>query len=81
VTFFWQHYQFGGERPVPGPVGGAAGTMTRYDNLWEAGAGLSWEIAPGWTLNPEVLWVRDQSNVPAVNYSSTEILITLRWDL
>ena len=78
VTFFWQHYQFSGQRPGPG--GGAAGTMTRYDNLWEAGAGLSWEFARAWTLNPEVLWVRDQSNVPAVNYSSTEIIITLRWD-
>jgi tetratricopeptide (TPR) repeat protein len=78
VTFFWQHYQFSGQRPGPG--GGAAGTMTRYDNLWEAGAGLSWEFARAWTLNPEVLWVRDQSNVPAVNYSSTEIMITLRKD-
>jgi hypothetical protein len=41
---------------------------------------LTWEFARGWTFNPEVLFVRDQRNVLVVNYSSTEIWITLRKD-
>ena len=44
------------------------------------GGGLTWEFHPSWTLNPEVLYIRDQSNILAANYSSTEIWITLRKD-
>jgi hypothetical protein len=54
--------------------------VTRYDNLYEAGAGLTWEFARGWSLDPEFLFIRDQSNVLIVNYSSNESWITLRWD-
>ena len=58
----------------PGEV---LGIVTRFDNLYEAGAGVTWEFARGWSLSPEVLFVRDQSNVLVVNYSSTEMWITL----
>jgi hypothetical protein len=44
------------------------------------GGGLTWEFAPTWTLNPEVLYIRDESNFLSPNYSSTEIWITLRKD-
>jgi tetratricopeptide (TPR) repeat protein len=81
VSFAWLHYRFDTERASLGPGGESLGMVTRYDNLYEAGAGLTWEFARGWSLNPEVLYVRDQSNVLAVNYSSTEVWITLRWDL
>lgn len=81
VSFAWQHYRYDTERPNLGPGGEVLGIVTRYDNLYEAGAGLTWEFARGWSLNPEVLWVRDQSNVLIVNYSSTEFWVTLRWDL
>ena len=67
--------------PRPRPGGEVLGIVTRYDNLYEAGAGLTWEFARGWSLNPEVLFIRDQSNVLIVNYSSTEFWVTLRWDL
>ena len=81
VTFLWQHHRYDTERPDLGPGGEVLGIVTRYDNLYEAGAGLTWEFARGWSLNPEVLFIRDQSNVLAVNYSSTEFWVTLRWDL
>jgi tetratricopeptide (TPR) repeat protein len=81
VSFAWQHYRFDTERPDLGPGGEVLGIVTRYDNLYEAGAGLTWEFAQGWSLNPEVLYIRDQSNILADNYSSTEIWITLRKDL
>jgi hypothetical protein len=81
VSFAWQHYRFDTERTSLGPAGEVLGNVTRYDNLYEAAAGLSWEFARGFTLNPEVVFVRDQSNVLIVNYSSTEVWVTLRWDL
>jgi tetratricopeptide (TPR) repeat protein len=81
VSFAWLHYRFDTERANLGPGGETLGMVTRYDNLYEAGAGLNWEFARGWSLNPEVLFIRDQSNVLEVNYSSTEAWITLRWDL
>ena len=56
------------------------GIGTRNDNLYEVGGGLTWQFAPNWSLNPEILYIRDQSNILANNYSSTEIWITLRLD-
>jgi len=41
---------------------------------------LTREFARGWTFNPEILYIRDQSDILAVNYRSTEIWITLRKD-
>lgn len=76
---WWQNDRYNVERL------GAAGDRltgigTRNDNLYEVGGGLTWEFHPSWTLNPEVLYIRDQSNILAANYSSTEIWITLRKD-
>ena len=56
------------------------GIGTRNDNLYEVGGGLTWQFLPTWSLNPEILYIRDQSNILAANYSSTEIWITLRKD-
>jgi hypothetical protein len=56
------------------------GIGTRNDNLYEVGGGLTWQFAPTWSLNPEILYIRDQSNILAKNYSSTEIWLTLRKD-
>ena len=54
--------------------------LRRNDNLYEVGAGLVWEFARGWTLRPEVLYIRDQSNSVGFNYSSTETWINVRKD-
>jgi hypothetical protein len=56
---------------------GAVGA--RKDNLYEVGAGLVWGFAPKWSLRPEILWIRDQSNVFVHNYSSTEVWLNLRY--
>lgn len=55
-------------------------SLTRKDNLYEVGAGVVWEFVPGWTLRPEILYIRDQSNAVAFNYSSTEAWINVRTD-
>jgi hypothetical protein len=55
-----------------------AGTIRRRDDLFEFGGGLVWEFAHNWSLRPSVLYVRDESNVDGFNYSSTEVLVTVR---
>jgi hypothetical protein len=52
--------------------------LRRKDNLYQVGAYAVWEFAPSWTLRPEILWIRDQSNSIGLNYSSTEVWLNLR---
>jgi hypothetical protein len=80
VFGWWQNDRYNVERFNVGPGDEILGITTRNDNLYEAGAGLTWGFARGWSLNPEILYIRDKSNILALNYSSTEIWITLRWD-
>ncbi len=52
--------------------------LRREDNLYEGGVGVVWEFAPSWSLRPELLYIRDQSNVVGFNYSSTEMWLNVR---
>ncbi len=80
VFGWWQNDRYNIEQL--GSVGDQiVGIGTRNDNLYEVGGGLTWQFAPRWSLNPEILYIRDSSNVLAVNYSSTEVWMTLRFDL
>jgi tetratricopeptide (TPR) repeat protein len=80
VFGWWQNDRYNIERLNVGPADKILGITARNDNLYEAGGGLTWQFAPSWSLNPEILYILDQSNILAVNYSSTEIWITLRKD-
>jgi hypothetical protein len=62
----------GGDRVPAGPA--------RNDNLVEVGAGLTNELGGNWSVNGDVLWIRDYSNLVFINYSSTELHFTLRKD-
>jgi tetratricopeptide (TPR) repeat protein len=77
--FWWQNDRYNIER-LGAPGDSLVGIGTRNDNLYEVGGGLTWQFAPNLSLNPEILYIRDTSNVLAAEYSSTEIWITLRWD-
>jgi tetratricopeptide (TPR) repeat protein len=79
VFGWWQNDRYNIER-LGAPGDSLVGIGTRNDNLYEVGGGLTWQFLPTWSLNPEILYVRDQSNILAANYSSTEIWITLRKD-
>ena len=79
VFGWWQNDRYNIER-LGSPGDSLVGIGTRNDNLYEVGGGLTWQFAPRWSLNPEILYIRDQSNILAANYSSTEIWITLRVD-
>lgn len=79
VFGWWQNDRYNIER-LGAEGDHIVGIGLRNDNLYEAGGGLIWEFTPGWTLNPEILYIRDTSNVLAARYSSTEMWVTLRWD-
>ena len=52
--------------------------LRRKDNLYEFGGGLVWEFVKTWTLRPQILYIRDQSNAVGFNYSSTEVWVNVR---
>jgi tetratricopeptide (TPR) repeat protein len=79
VYFWWQNDRYHIER-LGAPGDRLVGIGTRNDHLYEAGASLSWQFMPSLSLNPEIVYIRDTSNILAAEYSSTEIWITLRWD-
>lgn len=73
VFGWWEHESFNNERLHFHPDrAGQVVSLERRDNLYEIGGGLVWELGRGWSLRPEVLYVRDQSNATAFNYSSIE---------
>ena len=80
VFFWWQNDSYNSERYSVEPPDDAVALETRADDLYEAGAGLTWEFADGWSFNPEVLYIEDNSNILTVNYSSTEVWLNLRYD-
>ena len=80
VSVWWHKERFDGERrgaPGERPVG----IGPRDDVPLEIGAGLSWTFARGWTLNPEILHLRDHGNAPEGSGGATEFWITVRKDL
>ena len=78
---WWEHDSFDAERIHfhPDAIDGEV-SQRRQDNLYEIGAGLVWDLGRGWSLRPELLYVRDQSNSTAFNYSATEGWLNVRLD-
>lgn len=80
VFGWWQHDRYNIEQLDVDAADNVLGIGEREDDLYEAGGGLTWEFAPSWSLNPEILYIRDDSNILANEYSSTEVWITVRKD-
>jgi tetratricopeptide (TPR) repeat protein len=80
VFVWYQHDRYNVEQLNFGSANEPLGISTRNDNLYEVGGGLTWQFAKSWSLNPEILYIRDQSNFLSANYSSTEVWLTLRKD-
>lgn len=72
----WRHNRFS----RPRANGDAPDLVVRSDDLYEAFAGLAWQLPQDWSLEPEVLYLRDRGNIAANHYSSTEVSISLRKD-
>jgi tetratricopeptide (TPR) repeat protein len=78
-AFFWWSYiseSYDDERPdfTEDP----ALLRQRNDDLWNFGGGMMWGFAPGWSLRPTFEYNWEESNVPELAYSSTELWITVR---
>lgn len=78
-AFFWWSYQnegFDDERPDfttdPDLL------VKRNDDLWNFGGGVVWRFARGWSLRPTFEYNWEESNIPALAYSSTELWLTVR---
>jgi len=80
LTVSWEHQHYQSARNNLNAAGEVLGVVKRVDNLFEVGAGLSWTFAPQWSLNPEILYSYDSSNILAANYSATEMWLLLRRD-
>ena len=79
VYVWWEHDAYNTDRVHFHPDAlDQAVILRREDNLYEGGAGLVWEFVPSWSLRPELVYIRDQSNVVGFNYSSTEAWINVR---
>jgi tetratricopeptide (TPR) repeat protein len=52
--------------------------VVRNDDLWNFGGGIVWRFARGWSLRPTVEYNWEESNIPALAYSSTEMWLTVR---
>ncbi len=77
----WEHNAFAAENYHFHPDAyDESVALRRRDNLYEVGGGLVWSLGQGWSLRPELLFIRDQSNALAENYSSTEAWLNLRRD-
>jgi hypothetical protein len=47
-------------------------------DIYELGGGLTYAFAPGWSLRPEMLYIRDEGDTELSDYSATEIWINVR---
>ena len=78
VLLWWNHEGFSDEIHDASPDLDPVVPFARSDELYEIVGGMSWTFAPDWTLRPEVVWLRDQSDVAAQNYSSIEGWLSVR---
>jgi tetratricopeptide (TPR) repeat protein len=47
-------------------------------DIYELGGGVTYEFAPGWSLRPEVLHIRDEGDAELSDYSATEFWLMVR---
>jgi outer membrane protein len=52
----------------------------REDRLYDATAGVSWTFAKGWSLRPQVVYYKNDSNLGLYQYDRTDTSINLRLD-
>ena len=52
----------------------------RDETLYDVSAGASWIFAKGWSLRPQVQYMKNKSNLPLFEYDRTDVSLNLRWD-
>jgi hypothetical protein len=76
---FWEDNRFNTDRIHYHPdTLDEAYILRRQDRLYELGAGLTWQMARTWALQPRVYYVHDESNVNDFHYGSIEYWVSVR---
>ncbi|NGP53142.1 hypothetical protein [Thioalkalivibrio sp. XN8] len=75
---WYEHNGFHDDRVLYDETEAPVGAKTRADDLFEFGGGLVYRLGGGWTVRPEILYIRDESNTLWGNYSSTELWVAVR---
>jgi tetratricopeptide (TPR) repeat protein len=52
----------------------------RVDRLYDVVAGVTWTFAPGWSLRPQLLHLKNESNIELFEYERTDVSLNLRVD-
>lgn len=52
----------------------------RRDSLYDVTAGVTWSFAPGWSLRPQVVYIKNDSNMALYEYDRTDVSVNLRVD-
>jgi len=76
--FWWSYLNEGYDDERPDFTTDPDLLVTRNDDLWNFGGGVVWRFAPGWSLRPTFEYNWEESNIPALAYSSTELWVTVR---
>ena len=53
---------------------------TRRDHQLDWIGGLVWRLNSAWSVRPQVLYIRNDSNIPIYGYKRTDYSVTLRYD-
>lgn len=66
-----------GEYSEVNPLFGAI----REDTLYDVTLGVSWAIAKGWSVRPQVMYMKNRSNLPLFEFNRTDVSLNLRLDV
>jgi hypothetical protein len=78
LFFFLEYWEEGYDEERPDFSTDPDLLVQRSDDLVYVGGGLVWTFAPGWTLRPTFEYDWENSNIPALAYSKTEVWVTVR---
>ena len=53
-------------------------TLSPDLDIYELGGGLTYALGPGWSLLPEVVYIRDEGDTQFSDYSATKVWINVR---
>lgn len=54
--------------------------LTRQDRLYDATLGVTWAFAKGWSLRPQVVRIRNKSNIQLFEFDRTDASLNIRLD-
>lgn len=52
----------------------------RKDTLYDMALGITWTFAPGWSLRPQLVYIKNDSNLAIFEYEKTDVSVNLRKD-